>query len=128
MGLESGFLIILERLNLKINKESMKMSEYCIVLTTFENKEQGQTVINVILQEKLVACVQEVDIQSHYVWKDELCNDNEILVLMKTSNELYEVLKDRLLEIHPYETPEIVRIDIADGSKGYLSWIKEVTR
>ena len=104
------------------------MSEYCIVLTTFENKEQGKTVIDVILQEKVVACVQEVDIQSHYVWKDELCNDNEILVLMKTTNELYEVLKDRLLEIHPYETPEIVRIDIADGSKGYLSWIKEVTR
>lgn len=78
MDLESGFLIILERLNLKINKE------------------QGKTVIDVILQEKLVACVQEVDIQSHYVWKDELCNDNEILVLMKTTNELYEVLKDRL--------------------------------
>ena len=39
-----------------------------------------------------------------------------------------EELKKRLLEIHPYETPEIVRIDIADGSFGYLSWIKEVTK
>jgi periplasmic divalent cation tolerance protein len=104
------------------------MSEYCIVLTTFENKEQGKPVIDTILQEQLVACVQEVGIQSHYVWKNELCNDNEILVLMKTTNELYEVLKNRLLEIHPYETPEIVRVDIADGSTGYLSWIKEVTR
>lgn len=104
------------------------MSEYCIVLTTFKNKEQGKHVIDTILQKQLVACVQEVGIQSHYVWKNELCNDNEILVLMKTTNELYEVLKNKLLEIHPYETPEIVRIDIADGSTGYLSWIKEVTR
>ena len=69
-----------------------------------------------------------MDIQSHYVWKNELCNDNEILVLMKTTDELYEELKRRLLEIHPYETPEIVRVDIADGSTGYLSWIKEVTK
>lgn len=104
------------------------MSEYCIVLTTFENKEQGKPMIDTILQEQLVACVQEVGIQSHYVWKNELCNDNEILVLMKTTNELYEILKNRLLEIHPYETPEIVCINIADGSTGYLSWIKEVTR
>lgn len=104
------------------------MSEYCIVLTTFENKEQSKPVIDIILQEQLVACVQEVGIQSHYVWKNEFCNDNEILIFMKTTNELYEVLKTRLLEIHPYETPEIVRIDISDGSTGYLSWIKEVTR
>lgn len=104
------------------------MSKYCIVLTTFESKKQGQSVIDTVLQERLVACVQELDIQSHYVWKNELCNDNEILVLMKTTDELYEELKRRLLEIHPYETPEIVRVDIADGSTGYLSWIKEVTK
>lgn len=104
------------------------MSEYCIVLTTFESKEQGKRVIDIILQEQLVACVQELNIQSHYIWKNELCNDNEVLVLMKTTNELYDNLKSRLLEIHPYETAEIVRIDIADGSKDYLSWIREVTR
>ena len=89
--------------------------------------KQSKPVIDIILQEQLVACVQEVGIQSHYVWKNEFCNDNEILIFMKTTNELYEVLKTRLLEIHPYETPEIVRIDISDGSTGYLSWIKEVT-
>ena len=113
---------------MKINKERREMSEYCIVLTTFENREQGKPVMDVILQEKLAACVQEVSIQSHYIWKEELCNDNEILVLMKTTNELYEILKSRLLEIHPYETPEIIRVDIADGALGYLSWIREVTR
>lgn len=104
------------------------MSEYCIVLTTFENKEQAKSIIDILLQEQLVACVQELSIQSHYMWKEELCNDNEILVLMKTTNKLYEIIKIRLLEIHPYETPEIIKVDIADGSLDYLSWIKEVTR
>lgn len=104
------------------------MSDFCIVMTTFESKTQGKSVIDTILQEKLVACVQEVEIQSHYVWKGELCNDNEILVLLKTTNERYKELKKRLLEIHPYETPEIVCINITDGSSGYLSWIQAVTR
>ncbi|KXB55494.1 divalent-cation tolerance protein CutA [Lachnoanaerobaculum saburreum] len=113
---------------MKINKEIAEMSEYCIVLTTFENKEQAKPIIDIILQEKLAACIQEMSIQSHYLWKEELCNDNEILVLIKTTNELYKVLEAKLLEIHPYETPEIIRVDIADGSLGYFSWIKEVTR
>lgn len=104
------------------------MSDYCIILTTFENENQSKSVIDTILQEKLVACVQEIGIRSHYTWKDKLCNDNEILVLLKTTNELYKKLKDRLIEIHPYETPEIVRINIEDGSPDYLSWIKAVTK
>lgn len=104
------------------------MSEYCMVITTFENNEQAKPVIDALLEKKLVACVQELGIKSHYVWKGELCNDNEVLILMKTTNKLYEELKNELLEIHPYETPEIIRIDIADGSEGYLSWIKEVTK
>lgn len=69
------------------------MSEYCIVLTTFENKEQGKPVMDIILQERLAACVQEVSIQSHYIWKGELCNDNEILVLMKTTKRHRESLR-----------------------------------
>lgn len=69
------------------------MSEYCIVLTTFENKEQGKPVMDIILQERLAACVQEVSIQSHYIWKGELCNDNEILVIMKTTKRHRESLR-----------------------------------
>lgn len=78
---------------MKISRERKEMSEYCIVLTTFENKEQGKPVMDIILQERLAACVQEVSIQSHYIWKGELCNDNEILVLMKTTKRHRESLR-----------------------------------
>lgn len=104
------------------------MHNYCIVLTTFENPAQAKIVIDRLLQDKLVACIQEMDIRSHYVWKENICNDNEVLVLMKTTDKLYDELKELMLEIHPYDTPEILRLNIEDGFKGYLSWIDEVTR
>lgn len=103
------------------------MSEYCIVLTAFKNQNQAKAIIDQILREKLVACVQEIGIESHYIWKNELYNENEVLVLLKTRTELYGKLKSKLLKIHPYETPEIIRVDISDGSTGYLSWIDAMT-
>lgn len=104
------------------------MSKYGIVLTTFESEEQAKPVIDEILRSKLAACIQEIGIKSHYTWKNELCDDDEILVLFKTRKELYTELEKNLLEIHPYETPEILFIDVENGSAAYLSWIDEQTR
>ncbi|NLU51620.1 MAG: divalent-cation tolerance protein CutA [Clostridiaceae bacterium] len=104
------------------------MGEYGIVLTTFENEEQAKPVIEEIIKCKLAACVQEIKIKSHYTWKDELCHDDEDLVLFKTRKELYPELEKKLSEIHPYETPEILFIDVENGSAAYLAWIDEKTR
>jgi len=106
----------------------MLMGKYGIVLTTLENEQQAKTVIDEIIKSKLAACVQEIKIKSHYVWKDELCHDDEELVLFKTRKELYPDLEKKLLEIHPYETPEILLIDVESGSKAYLAWIAEQTK
>lgn len=103
------------------------MSKYGIVLTTFENEKQAEPVINEIIKNKLAACIQEIKIKSHYIWKDELCHDDEILVLIKTRKEVYPELEKKLLELHPFETPEILMVDAEKGSKAYLAWIDEQT-
>lgn len=103
-------------------------STYCIVMTTFANWEDARKTIDDILEQKLAACVQTIDIHSHYFWKGEVCHDPEVLVLFKTARKLYDALESRIKETHPYETPEIVAIDITKGSKQYLSWIDEVTQ
>jgi len=102
------------------------VSEYGIVLTTFANEQQAKPVIDEILECKLAACVQEIKIKSHYVWKGELCR--EVLVLLKTRKELYPELEKKLKEIHPYETPEILLVDVELGSLAYLKWLDEQTR
>lgn len=103
------------------------MNQYCIVMSTFETLEQAKGVIDQVLSKKMAACVQTMDIGSHYIWQGEVCHDKEILVLFKTSESSYISLKSILEEIHPYETPEIIKIPIEDGGNSYLNWIDEVT-
>ena len=109
-------------------KGGIQMSKYGIVLTTFENEEQAKPIISEILTSKLAACVQEIKIKSHYTWKDELCHEDELLVLLKTKKELYPQLEKKLIEIHPYETAEILFVDVESGSKAYLAWIDKQTK
>ncbi|NLM47507.1 MAG: divalent-cation tolerance protein CutA [Hungateiclostridium thermocellum] len=104
------------------------MGKYGIVLTTFENAQQAKPVIDEMIRCKLAACIQEINIKSHYTWKGELCHEDEILVLFKTKKELYPELEKKLLEIHPYNTPEILFVDVEKGSSAYLAWIDEQTR
>lgn len=104
------------------------MGEYGIVLTTFESERQARPVIEEIMRCRLAACVQEIKIKSHYMWKGGLCHSDEDLVLFKTRKELYPELEKKLLKIHPYETPEILFIDAENGSAAYLTWIDEQTR
>lgn len=104
------------------------MSKYGIVLTTFKNEEQAKPIIEDIINSKLAACVQEINIKSHYTWKDKLYHDDEILVLIKTHKNLYPELEKKLLEIHPYDTPEILLVDVETGSAAYLAWIDRQTQ
>ncbi|HHW46831.1 MAG TPA: divalent-cation tolerance protein CutA [Clostridiales bacterium] len=104
------------------------MGKYGIVLTTFESEPQAAPVIDEIIKCKLAACVQEIKIKSHYTWKGELCHEDEVLVLLKTRKELYPELEKKLLEIHPYDTPEILLVDVENGAAAYLAWIDEQTR
>ena len=102
--------------------------KYCIVMSTFETIEQAQPVIDKVLDMKLAACIQTINIGSHYSWNGSLCHDKEILVLFKTSTTLYNSLKSELEILHPYDTPEIIRISIEDGAAAYLKWIDDVTK
>lgn len=104
------------------------MSKYCVVLTTLGNEKDARKIIDGILNDKLAACMQTVNIGSHYTWEGEVCHDQEILVLFKTSWVLYDALELKIKELHPYDIPEIIAIDIEKGFKGYLDWINEVTK
>ncbi|TMX45714.1 divalent cation tolerance protein CutA, partial [Vibrio sp. Hep-1b-8] len=58
--------------------------QYCITLTTTDSDESAQLIINSVLNKGLAGCIQTMPIHSHYVWKGEVCSDNEILMIMKT--------------------------------------------
>lgn len=101
---------------------------FSVVITTTNTKASADAIIAAALEQKLAACVQVFPVVSHYVWKDALQKDDEILLQMKIKTEDYNDLAATIRAAHPYETPEIVRLDIADGDPAYLQWIAAVTR
>lgn len=95
-----------------------------IVLTTCPDKETAQTLARTLVEQNLAACVNIIDgIQSIYRWKDDIQDDSELLLIIKSPVECFPALQDRLLELHPYELPEIVTVPVTDGLPGYLDWI-----
>lgn len=104
------------------------MNKYCIVLTTFANETDATKVINAVLENKLAACAQVININSHYTWKGKVCHEPEVLILFKTQWNLYDLLESKIKEMHPYEIPEIIAVDIEKGLPDYLNWIFEVTK
>ena len=104
------------------------MNKYCVVLTTFANQTEAIEIINTVLENKLVACAQTMNINSHYTWKGDVHHEPEVLVLFKTAWNLYDALESKIKELHSYEVPEIIAIDIDKGLPSYLKWIDEVTK
>ncbi len=101
------------------------MSTGCsIVITTTNSQESAQKIIAAVMEKKLAACVQVFPIVSHYVWKGELQKDEELRLEMKMRTADYPALEALIKSVHPYETPEIVRVEIAEGSGEYLEWVK----
>ena len=83
-----------------------------------------------LVEERLVACVNIVPgLTSVYRWEGKVCEDNESLLVMKTRAGLMERLSARIVELHPYEVPEVIALPLAagEGNPAYLSWLLEQT-
>ena len=98
-----------------------------IVQTTISNEEEAKKIAKILIQDKLAACVQLKDIASLYNWDGKLCCERETLLSIKTKKELFSKVKSKILELHSYDTPEIIELDISNISEDYLKFIKENT-
>lgn len=79
-----------------------------------------------LVGERLAACVNmPPPVTSMYRWQGEVEKAEEILLIIKTTSERFDALRDRILQLHSYETPEIIAIPIVAGSEPYLQWLRE---
>lgn len=105
------------------------MTDVCVVLVTTPEEETAARISKSLLDEGLVACVNIVrGVRSLYRWKRELCDDAEVLMIMKSHAARLEELVDRVVELHPYETPEVLSLPVTAGAAGYLSWVRDETQ
>lgn len=97
---------------------------FSIALTTVSSETKAREIASAALEARLSACVQAYPIQSRYVWKGETCEDAEIALHFKIRSEDFAELAALIRRLHDYETPEILRVEIAEGDAGYLAWLR----
>ena len=100
-----------------------------LVLITAPDLETARKLAKALVTSKVAACVNiSPGLVSIYTWEDELHEDQEVLLLVKTRKELIEPrLIPLVTELHPYELPEIIALPIQGGSQAYLEWICDET-
>jgi len=99
------------------------------VHTTFASHDEAVQAARTLVAERLCACAQVVPgLTSIYIWEGMLRHEEEVLVLLKTTPLAWPQLRDRLTELHSYETPEIIALPVENSTFEYLTWVKEQTR
>ncbi|MEK6531549.1 MAG: divalent-cation tolerance protein CutA [Deltaproteobacteria bacterium] len=103
--------------------------KFVVVFSTAPNQKAALRIAKSAVKDRLAACCNIVPgLRSIYVWKERLCDEKEVLCVFKTRKAMCKKLENRIKELHPYEVPEIIAVDIDSGFKGYLEWIHAATR
>jgi periplasmic divalent cation tolerance protein len=104
------------------------MSNVRIVLTTAGSQEEARKIAHALVERRLAACVNIVPgIESVYRWQGKVESATEWLLVIKTQAAAFERVRDAVKELHSYDLPECVMLEIAAGSSEYLNWIAENT-
>lgn len=100
-----------------------------VVLVTCPNQEVGETLGRVLVEERLAACVNVIPgLRSIYRWEGKICQDPEVLLVIKTRGTRLAALTRQVKALHPYSVPEVIALPLAGGSSPYLAWVRESTR
>lgn len=97
-----------------------------LVLSTAPDAECAQKLARTLVEERLAACVSIIPmLQSVYRWQNRVEEAQELQLFIKTTEDAYPALQQRLLQLHPYELPEILIFKGAAGLPAYLHWVAD---
>jgi len=97
---------------------------FIFVYITNPTKKEAKKIAKHLLEKRLIACANIFPINSLYWWKGKIVDDNEFVLIAKTSNANFEKVKKEVEKIHSYKTPCIIKIPVSSNKK-YLDWLKK---
>lgn len=102
------------------------MPQIMLVLCTCCDEAEALRIANALVEERLAACVSLLPaVQSIYRWQEKVETAKEVLLLVKTTEDSFPRLEKRIVELHSYDTPEIIGLPIVAGLPKYLRWVDE---
>jgi len=102
--------------------------KYCLIYITARDEEEAEKIGRVLVEEKLAACVNIHPIKSIYRWEEDIAEESETAMFVKTKAELADAIIKRVKQLHSYEVPCIVSLPIEEGHPDFLEWIDRSTK
>ncbi|MDV6316824.1 divalent-cation tolerance protein CutA [Idiomarina sp. HP20-50] len=97
-----------------------------LILCTTDSHDSATAIARTLVEKRLVACVNIVpNMTSVYSWQGQIHEDQEWLMLIKSTAERFDDIKNKISAIHPYDSPELISINIEDGLPDYLTWLQD---
>lgn len=95
-----------------------------LLLTSVPDTPDPSAIARILVEERLAACCTLLARgESFFIWNEQAESAAECVMLIKTTNDRLEALRDRPLDLHPYDIPELIEIPIAGGLASYMEWI-----
>lgn len=105
------------------------MTDVLVVLCAFPKECEARQIGTHLVEKQYAACVNIFPaVESIYQWEGKLCQEQEVMAVIKTTREAFSTLSRELAAMHSYDEPEIIALPVADGSAGYLSWVSDQAR
>jgi periplasmic divalent cation tolerance protein len=105
------------------------MTDAVVVLVTAPSADTAAELARTLVEENLAACGNVLPgLRSIYRWEGKVHDEPEALLILKTRAPLFEALRERIVALHPYQVPEVLRLDVAAGHPPYLQWIHDNVR
>ena len=99
-----------------------------VIYCTVPTKKLAKEITKVIMKHKLAACVSMIEnVKSIFSWDGEICEEKEILMMIKTRRANYGKIKLVIEDMHSYNVPEIIALPVVDCSEDYLKWLAKET-
>lgn len=99
-----------------------------LIYTVCQNKNEAKKIASMLVKLKLIACANLWPIESIYQWNGRIVNSKEIVLILKTRKNYYNKIESIIKKIHSYDTPCILKIDVAKANHQYLDWLMKETR
>lgn len=100
------------------------MTDKVVVFVTCGSAEEAKRIARALVEERLAACVNiSSPIRSLYRWEGQVCDDQEVLLVIKTARALFDRVRRAVEKRHSYQVPEVICLPVIDGAPNYLNWL-----
>jgi periplasmic divalent cation tolerance protein len=121
-------LIVEKRLGILATLMVAEPIQVVVVMVTAANQDEAMKIADQVVRSRLAACASTIPtVRSTYWWEGKMMNDQESLLLIKTTSDKFSSLEETIRKIHSYKVPEIIAIPVSHGFPPYLEWVHRET-